>query len=88
VLPKKWNSEYFSAEENFQRTKTKRPNEFLKANQLVTRPEKGQKAKKILRRTNLKQGQISEIWPKKGQPGNPACDCHQVSGIFVSKAIL
>ena len=54
----------------------------------MTRPEKRQKAKKFLRRTNLKQGQISEIWPKKGQPGNPACDCHQVSGIFVSKAIL
>jgi len=25
----------------------------------------------FFRPTNLKWGQISEIWPKKGQPGNP-----------------
>jgi len=26
---------------------------------------------KFFRPTNLKQGQISEIWPEKGQIGNP-----------------
>jgi len=55
---------------------------------IVKRPKKSQKAKRIFkanqlheakkgqtnffRPTNLKRGRISEIWPKKGQPGNPA----------------
>jgi len=36
---------------------------------LEMRPKKGQL--KFFRPTNLKQGQISETCPKKGQPGNP-----------------
>jgi len=32
-------------------------------------------AKKAKRPTNLKFGQISEIWPQNGQSGNPAVDC-------------
>jgi len=49
--------------------KAKRPNKFFKANQLELRPKKGQI--KFFRPTGFKQSQISEIWPKKGQPGNP-----------------
>jgi len=56
----------------FQRKKAKkrkRPNEFLKANQVKTRPVKVQM--KLFRPTNLRWGQIFEIWPKEGQLGNP-----------------
>jgi len=35
------------------------------------KPKIGQKAKQFFRPTNLKRGQISKIWPKKGQSGNP-----------------
>jgi len=36
-------------------------------------PEKGQKAKwHFVGQSNLKTGQISEIWFEKGQPGKPA----------------
>ena len=41
-----------------------------KPNSAKKRPEKGQI--KLFRPTNLKQSNISEIWPKKGQSGN--CD--------------
>jgi len=45
--------------------KKQNANRFFKVNHLETSP------KKAKRSTNLKQGQIYEIWPKKGQLGNP-----------------
>ena len=53
---KKWNSSIFLHRNLFQRKKAKKE-------------PKGQT--NFLRPTNLKRGQISEIWPKKGQSGNP-----------------
>jgi len=46
VMPKKWNSKHFSAEETFQRKKAKNVKVFQSP-------------------TNLRQGEISELRPRK-----------------------
>jgi len=77
VLPKKWNSKYFSPEENFlsvKKQKSQKAKRNFYGQPLQTRPEKG--LMKFFEPNNLKQGQISEIWPEKGQPGNPALQGH------------
>jgi len=57
---------YFSIKEKQKRAN--RPNTYFEASQLKMRP-KGKL--NFFRPTNLKQGQISEIWPKNDQSGNP-----------------
>jgi len=75
-----WNGNIFLHKHLFQRKKgqkrAKRPKPISKVSQPEMRP-KGQL--KPFRPTNLKRGQISEIWPKKDQSGNPAWD-HTVCG--------
>jgi len=44
---------------------------FLRPGKLRWGQKKSKGQLKFFRPTNLKQGQISEIWPEKGQPGNP-----------------
>jgi len=46
----------------------------FRPNDLQKTAKKSQTANQtILRPTNMKYGQISEIWPQNGQSGNPAC---------------
>jgi len=74
VLPKKWNS-YVFHQGKFSRVKRSKKSQkakrIFKVNILEVRSNRPKIQINVFRPTNLKRIQISEIWPKKGQPGNP-----------------
>jgi len=91
-----WNSKYFSTEVSFRCNKAGKaesPNEFVRATNLKQRQKKAKRLKEIFPANQLEKPQISEIFPQRGQLGNPvyvyciACgneDIHSTVHYYIS----